>query len=65
MNNGADKAFTHNSYSAAMADLKTRKGAAGVARWDAGEGFVAEGQWDARVKRVVTRTYNPNGSRCA
>ena len=57
--------FTHPTYSAAMADLNNRKAAAGVARWDAGEGFRAEGQWDPRTKRVVTRTYNPDGSRCA
>lgn len=53
MNNAT---FTHPSYAAAMADLKARKGAAGVARWDAGEGYVAEGHWDVRVKRVVIKT---------
>ncbi len=64
-NNNDNAVLTHNSYASAMADLKARKGAAGVARWSAGEGYVAEGQWDARVKRVVIRTWNPDGSRCA
>ena len=63
MNNGANKALTHNSYSAAMADLKAGKAA--FARWDAGEGFIAEGEYNPRTKRVQTRTYNPDGSRCA
>lgn len=63
MNN--TKPFTHTSYAAAMVDLKSRKEAAGIARWDAGEGYVAEGYWCSRVKRVVTKTYNPDGSRCA
>lgn len=65
MNTAANKPLTHTTYSAAMADLKSRKVAAGVARWDAGEGYVAEGEWCPSRKRVVTRTWNPNGSRCA
>lgn len=59
------RAFTHSTYASAIADLKGRKQAAGVAVWDAGEGYVAEGYWCPRVKRVVTKTYNPDGSRCA
>jgi len=58
-------AFTHLSYSAAMADLKSRKAAVGLARWDAGEGYVAEGWYNPRTKRVYTRTINPDGSVCA
>ncbi len=55
--------FTHTSYAAAMADLKAGK--ATFARWDAGEGYVAEGEYNPRTKRISTRTYNPDGSRCA
>ncbi len=65
-NTGAAAArITHTSHAAAMADLKTRKAAAGTAGWDAGEGYVAEGWYCPRVKRVVTRLWNPDGSRCA
>jgi hypothetical protein len=58
------KPLTHTSYSAAMADLKNGRKAT-FARWDAGEGFIAEGEWCPSRKRVITRTYNPDGSRCA
>lgn len=57
--------FTHSSFKAAMADLKARKGAAGIARWDAGEGYVGEGHWNERIKRVVTKLWNPDGSQCS
>ena len=65
MNNAADtKALTHTSYAAAVADLKKRKAAAGVARWDAGEGKVSEGYFCTWRKRVVFALYNADGSRC-
>lgn len=63
MNTTNTKTITHTTYSAAMADLKAGK--AKFARWDAGEGFVAEGEWCPSRKRVITRTWNPDGSRCA
>ena len=58
------KSFTHNSYTEAMSDLKGGKKAT-FARWDAGEGYVSEGEWNASAKRVVIRLYNPDGTRCA
>jgi hypothetical protein len=59
-NSGA--ALTHTTYAAAMADLRTGK--VRFARWDAGEGFISEGEYNPRTKRVATRLYNPSGSRC-
>ena len=55
--------FTHTSYKAAIADVKRRKAAAGVARWDAGNGFVAEAYWCEWRKRVVQTTITPAGMR--
>jgi hypothetical protein len=63
MNTMTTKPFTHTSFTAAKADLKAGKAA--FARWDAGEGFAGEGEWCPRRKRVVSRLYNPDGSRCA
>lgn len=57
------KPLTHSSYAAAVADLKAGK--ASFARWAGGEGFISEGTWCPRRKRVVFATYNPDGSRCA
>lgn len=57
-------AFSHTSYAAAVADLKKRKEAAGLARWDAGEGKWSEGYYCAWRKRVVFALYNRDGSRC-
>lgn len=59
------KTITHTSYAAAVADLTSRKAAAGTACWSAGEGYVAEGYWCPRRKRVIFTTWNPDGSRCA
>lgn len=61
--NTTNKTFTHPTYAAAMAALNS--GACRFARWDAGEGYVAEGEYNHRTKRVTTRTFNPDGSRCA
>jgi hypothetical protein len=63
MNTSSTKPLTHTSYAAAQADLKAGKSR--FARWSAGEGFIAEGEWNPRTKRVQTRLYNPDGSRCA
>ena len=57
------KPLTHTTYAAAMADLKARKGDAGLARWDAGNGWLAEGYWCPSRKRVVTTSINPQGMR--
>lgn len=56
-------ALTHTSYAAAMADLKARKGAAGVALWDAGNGWLGEGYWCPKRRRVVQCGINPAGMR--
>jgi len=65
MNSAADtKALTHSSYAAAVSDLKKRKEAVGLARWDAGEGQWAEGYYCAWRKRVIFALYNRDGSRC-
>lgn len=63
MSKAATKTFTHNSYNAAVADLKRRKASAGVATWEGREGWSSEGYWCPRRNRMVITAINPAGMR--
>lgn len=63
MNNAANKALTHTSYAAAIADLGKKREKAGVCRWDAGDGYTSEGYYCPRRKRAVVTLIAPNGVR--
>lgn len=52
-------AFTHDSYKAACAALKSGKAA--HACWDAGEGFYSTGYYCARRKRVICTLHDSQG----
>ena len=55
--------LTHESFKSAMASLKKLKRKAGVCRWDAGAGFIAEAYWSEWRKRIITTTITPEGIR--
>lgn len=62
--NSSERAsLTHPSYAAAQSDLKKHKAAAGLCRWDAGDGHVAEAYYCTWRKRVVSTLVMSNGYR--
>lgn len=52
-----------NTYSEAIAELKRNKrnNCEHIVRWDAGDGYIGEGQWCARRKRIVTWVRTSSG----
>jgi hypothetical protein len=55
--------FTHSSYKAACAALKSGK--AKNACWDSGEGFYSTGYWCDWRKRVIATLFCASGERAS
>jgi hypothetical protein len=53
------------SYSAAMSWMKKAQNHGKACQWSGGEGWVCEGYYCPRRKRVISRTWNPTtGATC-